>query len=93
MTRDPSDAVCFYRSNPEVIVADPEGVLPLPQPPPPMTTQLMFAPVSHYPRDPHRESQPLMMYHIPVEKARSIPKVLEEYFIPLGSAADPSILI
>jgi len=32
-------------------------------------------------------------YHIPLDKARSIPKDPEEYFIPPGSSADPSILI
>ena len=90
---DPSDAVCFDRSNPEVSVADPEGLLPPPQPPPPMTTRLTFAPVSRRPRDPPRKAQPLVIYHILMDKAWSVPKVSEEYFIPPGSAADPSILI
>ena len=74
----PSDAVCFDRSDLKVSIEDPEGVLPPPQPPPHMTTLLTFAPVSRHPQDLHQEARPLVTYHIPMDKARSVPKVLED---------------
>ena len=89
----PSDTAFSKGIDRAVHFVDPEGVLPPLQPPPPMTTWLMFVPVAHCTMNPPWEAPPLVTYHIPLDKARSIPKDTEEYFIPPGSLADPSILI
>jgi hypothetical protein len=93
MARGPSNTVFSKGSDTLVHFADPEGVLPLPQLPPPMTTLLRFAPVARHTINPPQEAMPLVMYHIPLDKVWSIHKDMVKYFIPRGLLADPCILI
>jgi hypothetical protein len=74
------------------ISAAPAGSLPPPQPPPPQTSWLTVAPIPRRVDHPCPVT-PLVEYHIPLDKACSVPQEASDYFIPPGSSADPSILL
>ena len=69
------------------------GVLPPPQPPLLPATRVMFPTTTHH-QEPPVWVQPLVEYHIPLDKARALPTEVEEYCLnPPGLLADPSILL
>jgi hypothetical protein len=74
------------------ISAAPAGCLLPPQPPPPQTSRLKVALIPHCVDHPCSVT-PLVEYHIPLDKACSVPQEASDYSIPPGSSADPSILL
>jgi hypothetical protein len=92
VTRVPSGSHVSNVLSGAEISAAPAGSLPPPQPPPPQTSRLMVAPISRHVDYPCPVT-PLVEYHIPLDKARSVPQEASDYFIPPGSSADPSILL
>ena len=70
----------------------PAKLLPLPQPPPPETRRVSFAPVPCRP-DPPRQATPLVLYNIPMDKARPVPADKGDSFFTPGLLTDPSILV
>jgi hypothetical protein len=69
------------------------GVLPPPQPPLLPATRVMF-PTTTCHQEPPVWVQPLVEFHIPLNKVRALPPEVEEYcLVPPGSLADLSILL